>query len=309
MKICFLMDPMGTVKVEKDTSWILMVAAAHLGCEIHHLLQGDLFLEDGQVKGKTRVVTIQSSDSYATGDEGVRNLSEMKAVVIRKDPPFDRRYFYSTLLLDFLPSTTKVVNRPQALRDWNEKLSALKYPKFCPPTLISGCEPEILQYVKLHKDVILKPLDGHGGRDITRWNIKQISELKMAIAELTHQGSRKIVVNPYLQEAVAGDKRILLVNGAPIGGILRKAKNPGELNNLDQGGSAEPCKLSDRDMEVCSALESDFVSNGLFFVGIDMLGPWLTEINVTSPTGLQELIRFSGVDHHVQIMKQLIDIQ
>lgn len=306
MKICFLMDSMETVKFEKDTSWILMVAAAQRGLEVHHLFQENLFLEDGVAKGRTQVVTVNSPDSFDMSEGQVIELSKMKAVIIRKDPPFDRRYFYSTLLLDFLPPTTKVINRPQALRDWNEKLSALKYPEFCPRTLISGRGEEILEFAKNHGDVILKPVDGHGGRDIHRLNISQRDELMIIIKRLTHDGSRKIVVNPYLKEAEQGDKRILLVDGKPLGGILRKAEKPGALNNLDQGGKAVPCELTERDLEVCARLGPDLVQNGLFFVGIDMLGPWLTEINVTSPTGLQELIRFSSVDHHLAVIDELI---
>ncbi len=282
-----------------------MVAAAELGYEVHHLLQDDLFFEDGEVKGNTRVVTVHNAKKFDTSNRQTHNLSEMNAVVVRKDPPFDRRYFYSTLLLDFLPSTTNVVNRPGALRDWNEKLSALKFQKFCPPTLISENEQEILSYVGVHKDVILKPLDGHGGRGVFHLKASQVPGLKSAIEELTHHGSRKIVVNPYLKEAIDGDKRILLVNGEPIGGVLRKASVPGQLNNLDQGGAAEPCDLTDRDLEVCASLKPDLVKQGLFFVGIDMLGPWLTEINVTSPTGLQELMRFSGENHHLRIIEKL----
>lgn len=306
MKICFLMDPMETIKFEKDTSWILMVAAAQRGLEVHHLLQENLFLEDGVVKGRTQVVTVNGADSFELAKGQVLGLSEMKAIVIRKDPPFDRRYFYTTLLLDFISPTTKVINRPQSLRDWNEKLSALKYSEFCPKTLISGREEEILEYAKIHRDVILKPVDGHGGRDIHHLNISQEDKLKATIKNLTHDGSRKIVVNPYLKEAELGDKRILLLDGKPMGGILRKAQKPGALNNLDQGGKAEPCELTERDLEVCARLGPDLVQKGLFFVGIDMLGPWLTEINVTSPTGLQELIRFSGVDHHLAVIDELI---
>ena len=301
MNIAFIMDPLEGINKKKDTSYILMVAALERGHRVFHIDQNDLEIREGAVV-YSQVTEVKNP--FQAQKKVEMSLSEMQYIWVRKDPPFDRRYFYTTLILDYLPSSTKVLNRPQSLRDWNEKLCALRYGKWVPETLISQDVESILQFVQRQESVIIKPIDGFGGKGIIKVQ-KDDPELKKKVLQSTQNASHKVVVNEFIQEAELGDKRILLVNGEPIGAILRVAEVKGGLNNLDQGGRAQRVELSDFDQQLCREMKADLLDAGLFFVGIDLLGEKLTEINVTSPTGLQELIQFSKTPHHLHIIELL----
>ncbi|MFC1663993.1 glutathione synthase [Pseudomonadota bacterium] len=306
MKFAFLMDPLSTVKAYKDTTYYIMLAAKERGHQVFHFDQPDLFVEHDQVLAHlTRLeVNADTDKPFDILERETTNLAEMDVVFIRTDPPFDRSYFYSTLLLDLLPSSTKVVNRPAGLRNWNEKLSALLFPDLTPRTMVTKEATDIKKFIADVGRITLKPIDGHGGKGIhfLDQGDKHINEL---IAQATHEGSHWIIAQAYVEEAKDGDKRILLLNGEPLGAVLRLHPEGQELNNLDAGGSAHPVELTERDLEVCARLKQPLIDQGILFSGIDMLGPMLTEINVTSPTGLQELCRFSGIDHHHQIIQQI----
>ena len=231
-------------------------------------------------------------------------MADMDAVWIRTDPPVDRAYFYMTMLLDLLPASVKVINRPSTIRDWNEKLAALQYSQFTPATMVARQSAQIVDFVHQHGRTTLKPIDGHGGAGILFVNSEQ-PDLESQIRLATHGDSHWVIVQQYLDAAKEGDKRILLLNGEPLGAILRLHAEGVELNNLDQGGEALASELVDRDREICAGLKPDLVSRGVVFAGIDVIGGMLIEINITSPTGLQEMSRYDNRSYHKEIIASL----
>ena len=308
MKIAFVMDPLEGVKAHKDTTYFLMLAAAERGHEVFYLDQGDLSCRHDRVYAILTPVEVHADEAvpFTIGERAARALSEMDAVMVRPDPPFDRRYLYTTLLLDLLPPQTVVVNSPAGLRNWNEKLVALHYPALTPTSLVTRSREEILDFMAQHGRVTLKPIDGFGGRGVVfiepgGANVDQL------IALITHDGTRQVIVQVYVPEAKQGDKRVLLLNGEPLGAVLRRAPAGKELNNLDAGGTAHPAELTERDREIAAILAPGMREQGILFAGIDLLGDKLIEINVTSPTVLRELSRFSGKPHNHDVIAAVED--
>ena len=299
------MNPLESVKPWKDTSYFLMLAAFERGHEVCYLDQQDLMLNHDQLMAN--VTWLKVSDDHAAPFEVISKtltkMSQMDVVWLRTDPPFDRRYFYTTLLLDFLPKSTRVVNKPAGVRDWNEKLSALDFPQFTPQTCVSNKVEEIKQFASKHARITVKPVDGFGGKGIFFYSLGE--EPDSLLEKATHQGAHWVIAQEYLPAAKLGDKRILLIEGEPIGSILRVHAKGQELNNLDMGGEAIAVELDEDDLAICKALKPHLLAKDAFFVGVDVIGGKLIEINVTSPTGLQELTKFSGVPHHHNIIRQL----
>lgn len=295
MRIAFIMDPLEGIKQEKDTTYILMLIAYQLGHELFHIDQDDIEYLDGVISSKATHVKVQPHGQTPFTDlrELELDLASLDLIFIRKDPPFDRRYLYTTLLLDHLPENVRIVNNPKGLRDWNEKFGALFFQKYAPKTLITSKKETLKNFIEAQGKAVIKPIDGFGGRGVQILS-KDSKDLDGVLSQATQNGRKKIVINEYLPEAKQGDKRILLVNGDPIGAILRRAAPGREINNLDQGGTAHPTDLTSLELRLCEEMKPHLIASGLFFVGIDMLGDKLTEVNVTSPTGLQELIRFNG---------------
>ena len=281
-----------------------MLAASQQGHEVCFLQQHDLFLQHDQLYAS--VIWLQVNDDHDRPFTQLKSatipLADVDVVWERTDPPFNRRYFYTTLLLDFLPSHVKVLNRPEGVRNWNEKLAALKYAAYTPDTCISNNTARLAEFSTKHDRITIKPIDGFGGKGIFFYSV---GEDKSLLQEATHQGSHWVIAQEFLPAAAQGDKRILLVNGEPIGAILRVHAEGKELNNLDMGGSAVPCELDEDDIEICQALKQGLIDQGVFFAGIDTIGGKLIEVNVTSPTGLQELSQFSGIDHHHAIIDEV----
>jgi glutathione synthase len=305
MKHAFIMDPLQGVKPWKDTSYFLMLAAYQRGHEVAYLDQRDLHLEHNQLMARVKWLNVfdDNDKPFEVIREDVFNLSGMDVIWLRTDPPFDRRYFYTTLFLDFLPVSVKVVNRPSCVRDWNEKLGAIHFPKLTPKTCVSNKVSEIKQFANQFERLTIKPVDGYGGKGIFFYTPGK--EPDSLLDKATHQGAHWVIAQEYLPAAAQGDKRILLVNGEPIGAILRVHAQGQELNNMDMGGQAVEIELDEDDLEICVALKPHLIEKGAFFVGIDVIGGKLIEINVTSPTGLQELSRFSGVTHHHNMIEAL----
>jgi glutathione synthase len=231
-------------------------------------------------------------------------LDEIDVVWIRTDPPVDRSYIYATLLLDLLPERIRVVNRPSTIRDWNEKLAALRYPDWTPRTIVSRDSGHIRTFAEKFPRVTIKPIDGHGGSGIIFVTAAD-TDFDSKIDVATHQGRHWVIVQEYLEAAYDGDKRILLLNGQPLGAVLRLHADGIELNNLDQGGTAVPTSLTDRDRAICQVLAEDLREYGVVFAGIDVIGGMLIEVNITSPTGLQEMTRFDGRPYHEEIIASL----
>jgi glutathione synthase len=265
-----------------------------------------LYVKDSSVIATAQRVNVQDDPQVPFQPESAEPvlLADMDAVWIRTDPPVDRAYFYMTMLLDLLPAHVKVVNRPSTIRDWNEKLAALQYPQFIPATMVARHSAQIIDFVHQHGRTTLKPIDGHGGAGIIFVDAEQ-ADLESQIRLVTHGDSHWVIVQQYLDAAKEGDKRILLLNGEPLGAILRLHAEGVELNNLDQGGEALASKLLDRDREICAGLKADLVSRGVVFAGIDVIGGMLIEINITSPTGLQEMSRHDNRSYHKEIMASL----
>ena len=306
MKFAFIMDPLAGVKAWKDTSYYLMLAARERGHRIFHLDQRDLFVRDGELYARVTEVDVLADEShpFEVVAETRLELSEMDVVLVRTDPPFDRRYFYTTLMLDLLPPSTRVVNQPTGLRNWNEKLAATFFPEFCPSTLVTSSVDEIKSFLQQMDRITLKPIDGHGGDGIEFLSPGDDDEDEV-IARATQNGSHNIIVQEYLEAAAEGDKRILLLDGEPLGAILRLHAEGKELNNLDAGGSAHAARPGATDLQICSAIKPELIRQGIRFSGIDVIGGCLIEINVTSPTGLQEMCRFDDQAYHHQIIQGL----
>jgi glutathione synthase len=305
MKHAFIMNSLEGVKAWKDTSYFLMLAAYERGHEVAYLDQSDLYLDHHQLMAQLQWLKVTDSHEqpFEIISEERVNLSEADVIWLRTDPPFDRRYFYTTLLLDFLPESVKVVNRPDGVRDWNEKLSAIHFPELTPRTLVSNKVGEIRHFAAQHERITLKPIDGFGGKGIVFYSPGKESDSLLEHATL--KGAHWVIAQEYLPAAAQGDKRILLINGEPIGAILRVHAQGEELNNLDMGGQAVEADLDEDDLAICAALKPHLIKKGAFFVGIDIIGGKLIEINITSPTGLQELSRFSGLALHHNIIKAL----
>lgn len=306
MRHAFIMDPLDGVNPCKDTTYFLMLAATQRGHEVYFLSQNSVSLRHTTLVSSAHRVTTQDDleSPFIIEPKEIINLNDMDCVWERTDPPFNRRYFYTSLLLDFLPDSVTVVNRPQAIRDWNEKLAALKFSDYTPQTLVSAQPEEIEAFVQEHGRITLKPIDGHGGKGVEFSNASDVDRLA-TYQRVTASGRRWTIAQAYLEAASDGDKRILLLQGEPIGAILRVHAEGQELNNLDAGGTAKPTKLTDRDLQICRAVGPALKENGIVFAGIDVIGDYMIEVNVTSPTGIQEASRFSGQDLHHIVMQSL----
>ena len=296
------MDPIETVSVKKDSTLAMIAAAQQRGLEIFYLQQDGLVLSAGVVTALTRALRLREDfcttldpktagdDWYALGDEQAVALAEMDIVMMRKDPPFDMEYIYTTYLLERAEAEgVMVVNRPSALRDCNEKLFATLFPQCCPELIVSRRMDQLKAFHKQHANVVFKKLDGMGGASIFRV-MKQDPNLSVVLETLTNSGREQIMGQVYLPEIVDGDKRILLINGEPVPYALARIPSAGETRgNLAAGGRGEGRPLTDRDQWIAQQIGPELKRRGLMFVGIDVIGDYLTEINVTCPTCIREL--------------------
>lgn len=292
MRLALVLDPLDSLKAYKDTSVAVMAEARARGHVLFALGQGDLALKGGRVVGyaKPLALTGGGRDWQRAGEAAETPVEAFDAVLMRKDPPFDAEYLYSTLLLELAEDQgAKVFNRPAALRDFNEKLAIARFPAFAPPTLVTR-KPELIgQFLAEHQDIILKPLDAMGGSGVFRVR-RDDPNLNVIVETLTRLGTRTIMAQRYIPEIAQGDKRILLIDGEPVPYALARIPKEGETRgNLAAGGKGVARPLSERDREIAAALGPALKEKGLFFVGLDVIGDWLTEINVTSPTGMVEI--------------------
>ena len=308
MRHAFVMDPLEGVKPHKDTTYLLMLAARERGHDVFYIDPSTLHLRHDETWASvTKVDVCDDHDCpFESLSTEIVSLATMDIVWIRTDPPFDRGYFYVTLLLDYLPDRVQIINRPATVRDWNEKLAALRYPRFTPHTLVSRRAVDIQAFFSAHERITIKPVDGHGGKGIIFLDHSLSAEDQQSGIERATRGGRHwVVVQEYLPAARDGDKRILLLDGQPLGAILRVHAEDVELNNLDQGGRAINAELDDKDQEICDAISEDLVAHGVRFAGIDVIGGMLIEVNITSPTGLREMSDFDGIRYHHKIIERL----
>lgn len=297
LKVAVQMDPLESINIEGDTTFLMMLSAQARGHSLWVYTPDRLSLQDGRVTARGRSVRVRDvqGDHAAFGDWELRDLSEMDVVLLRQDPPFDMTYITTTHILDAIHPKTLVVNNPTEVRNAPEKLFVTTFPGVQPPTLISSDIEAINAFRAEHGDMVLKPLHGHGGSGVARLladdpNLDALLELHAAI------GREPVILQKFVPDVTKGDKRILLVDGEPVGAINR-VPGAGQIrSNLRVGGRAEAVELTARDRELCGIIGPELKARGLLFVGIDVIGDYLTEINVTSPTGARSLLKFTGID-------------
>jgi len=297
LKVAVQMDPLESINIEGDTTFLMMLSAQARGHSLWVYTPDKLSLENGRVTASGRSVRVQDvkGDHATFGDWERRDLAEMDVVLLRQDPPFDMAYITATHILDAIHPKTLVVNNPTEVRNAPEKLFVTTFPGVQPPTLITSDIEAIYAFRAKHGDVVLKPLHGHGGSGVARLladdpNLDALLELHAAI------GREPVIIQKFVPDVTKGDKRILLVDGEPVGAINR-VPGAGQIrSNLRVGGRAEAVELTARDRELCGIIGPELKARGLLFVGIDVIGDYLTEINVTSPTGARALQKFTGID-------------
>jgi len=305
IKLGIVMDSITTVNTKKDSTYAMMIAAADKGWEIYYMEQKDLSLIQGEAFASMQQVTLKNHpiEWYGLAPQEERKLSDLNVLLMRKDPPVDSEFIYATYIAERAEEQgLLVVNKPQSLRDCNEKVFATAYPQCCPPVLISRDPSKLRAFVDEHKHVIFKPLDGMGGTSI--FNVKAGDpNLGVILETLNNFGETQVMAQRYIPEISKGDKRILIIDGKPIDYALARIPSKGEhRGNLAAGGRGEALPLSDRDRWIVSQIADDLKKRGLIFVGIDVIGDYLTEINVTSPTCIQEINRAYDLDIAGELM-------
>lgn len=297
LRVAFQMDPIEAVNIDADSTFRLAEEAQARGHELHVYTPDRLVWDNGRVTARARPFTVQrvKGDHARFGDEQMLDLAALDVVWLRQDPPFDMSYITSTHLLDLIHPKTLVVNDPFWVRNYPEKLLVLQFPDLTPPTMIARNLDDIRDFKARHGDIILKPLYGNGGAGVFRLDA---SDRNLAsLHEMFTGFSREpMIVQKYLPAVSNGDKRVILVDGEPVGAINRVPAEGETRSNLHVGGRAEKVGLTARDREICAAIGPLLRERGQVFVGIDIIGDWLTEINLTSPTGIQEMERFDSVN-------------
>ena len=308
VRLGVIMDPIDQINFKKDSTLAMLLAAKEKGWQLYYLEQNSLYIKNGLVKAKTSSLDVFLDEHcwYQLGNAVDADIEMFDILLMRKDPPFDNEYLYSTYLLEQAEKQgVFVVNKPQSLRDCNEKLFAIQFPQCCPPHVVTRRTDIIRAFCKEHDDIILKPLDGMGGASVFRHR-RGDPNLGVIIETLTNHQTQQIMVQKYLPEIIEGDKRILLIDGKPIPYALARIPSQGETRgNLAAGGRGEGRSLTDRDYWICEQIAPTLKERGLYFVGIDVIGQSLTEINVTSPTCIRELDTQFGLNIGQQLMEAL----
>lgn len=292
MKLGIIMDPIDGINIKKDSSFAMLLEAQSRAWDIYYMEMDDLFLVNDIPSATTRKMTVEDETSrwYQFHQATTLSLFDLDVILMRKDPPFNMEYIYATYLLELAHRQgTLVVNDPASLRDANEKLFVSWFPQCTTPTLVARKSEHIHAFLDEHRDIILKPLDGMGGASIFRVQHSD-QNTNVIIETLTENGNRHAMAQRFIPEIVHGDKRILMIDGEPVPYALARIPKEGEIRgNLAAGGSAKGVELTSRDRWICEQLAPTLKEKGLLFVGIDVIGDYLTEINVTSPTCIREL--------------------
>ncbi|MGH7896246.1 MAG: glutathione synthase [Candidatus Binatia bacterium] len=297
LRILYVMDPMARVLVDKDTTFAFQLEGQRRGHEQYHCGPETLYVDRTLPHACVRRLAVErATPHYRLSEIRVVPLTFFDAVLMRKDPPFDMAYFFSTHLLGLVdPSMTFVCNDPRGLRDANEKLYALKFPEVIPESVVTSDPARLKTFMEtLGGEMIVKPLDGCGGAGVL--HVHRGDRNLNALLELsTAEGTRLVMAQRYLPEAREGDKRLIVLDGEPLGGILRIPREDEHRGNIHVGGTVKPSAISGRDREICRRMAPRLRADGLYFVGLDIIGGFVTEVNVTSPTGIQEIDRLDGV--------------
>jgi glutathione synthase len=305
LHLAFVMDPIHTINIKKDSTFALLEESQARGHQNYYLLPEGLIFRDHQVWGLMQRVQVERADVFfqLLAPEWLP-LKDMDAVLMRKDPPFDMDYIFNTYLLELASQETQVINNPASLRSVNEKLFALHFPDLIPLTLVSSDRAEIRKFVSEQKKAVLKPIDAKGGEGVFILKHDD-SNLNALLDLMTRDGQRKMVVQQYIPEAKAGDKRVLMINGDVCGWFQRVPAQGEHRANLNAGGQAVACELTPRDLEICERVGPQLKKAGLSFVGLDIIGDYLIEVNVTSPTGMQEALALTGVNAAAKLIDML----
>jgi len=306
LKIAFVMDPVESINIDKDTSFVLMLEHQKRGHEIHYLKLGDLFVRNGRAWGNSTRITMKREygNYYKLENTETIPLDSFDAVWMRKDPPFNQDFIYSTYILSLIGGNTKVINNPTGIRESNEKLYTLYFPELIPESLVTKDINELNKFlIDVGGEIVVKPLDGHGGEGV--FYVKSGDRNENVVLEtITKFGTEYVLAQKFIEKVTEGDKRIILLNGEPLGAVLRVPKPGGEFRcNFHSGGSPAQSALTERDLHICETLAPRIREDGLYFVGLDVIGGYVTEINTTSPTGVQEINNLDGT----KIEEQVID--
>ena len=292
VKVAVVMDPIESIKPYKDSTFAMLLEAQRRAHSIYYLRPNSLFVLDGEPFAQAAELTVrdQSSDWFSISNFTPINLCEFDVILMRKDPPFNMQYIYTSYTLELAEKKgTLIVNRTSALRNMNEKFSISNFPQCCAPTLITSDRKKIDEFIQEHSDIVVKPLDAMGGESIFKLSQKEPNK-RSIIDHLTNNGETSIMAQRFIPQIEKGDKRILIVNGEPIPYALARIPASGEFRaNLAVGGTGQGVPLSDQDRQICTEIKTSLVKNGILFAGIDVIGPYLTEINITSPTCIREL--------------------
>jgi glutathione synthase len=299
MRIAFIVDPLPSFKIHKDSTYAMMAEGAKRGHELFFMMQEGVMWKGGRVIGESRRLTLTGKVEpwYQAAPAKETPLAEFDAVLMRKDPPFDAEYVASTWLLELaLKDGAKIFNDPRAIRDHSEKLAIARYPQFTAPTLVTRLATQLQEFIDANGDVVLKPLGGMGGQSVFRVTARDANR-NVIIETLAQDGERSVMAQRYIPEIRDGDKRILLIAGKVVPHCLARIPKAGETRgNLAAGGKGVARALTPRDREIAEALAPELARQGLLLVGLDVIGDYLTEINVTSPTCFREIAEQTGFD-------------
>lgn len=302
IKVALQMDPVESINIDADSSFVIGLEAIKRGHELYYYKPSDLALDGASVVANSYRLDLrrEKGNHFSLSENTSRDIAEMDVVLLRQDPPFDMSYITTTYLLDMVHPKTLVVNDPTEVRGNSEKLYVARFPELMAPTLVSRNAKQISAFRQQHKDIILKPLYGNGGAGV--FHVGPDDENMGALLDMMFaQNNEPIMVQAYLPDVRGGDKRIIIIDGEPLGAINRIPAAGDARANMHAGGKAVKSELNKRDMEICEAIGPDLKKRGLLFAGIDVIGGRLTEINVTSPTGLQEIARFDGRQLEIQL--------
>lgn len=303
MKFVFLMDPLETVNIDKDTTFVFMLESSRRRHQVYFLPEGGIFRQEGKTYFNVSEVTPQrkADKPFIIKKKLTLSQDEVQAVFIRTDPPFDADYLLNTWHLDLLPKNIFVMNAPAGIRAVNEKIWASQFTGIVPPTFIGADKTALIQFVHRQRDVIAKPTNSYGGQGIFRIR-KGDTNTNVILETLTSKWEHDCILQKYIPAAQKGDKRILLLDGEILGAVLRVHGKDDHRNNFFAGGKAHPARITDRDLEIVATLRPHLKKLGLYFVGIDVIGNYLIEVNVTSPTCLQEMNVFTKKNLERQVI-------
>ncbi len=291
-KIGFIMNPITDIIVNHDSSFAMMIEAQRRQWPIYYMQQQDIFISEHQVYARTQLISVVDSenDYYQIQTTKTIDLSELDIIIMRVDPPVDTAYTQTTQFLDILVTQgVLIINNPRSLRDYNEKLFALQFPQHCPATMVTSNANDIKAFLKKHKNIVLKPINGMGGESVFNITTKE-KNLNALIDLLTASGQQKIIAQAFIPAISNGDKRILMISGKPFPhALLRVPAKDDFRGNLAAGATAKASKLTAHDQLICNSIAPELISRGIVFAGIDIIGEYLTEINITSPTCIREI--------------------